>query len=147
MEKVSDAVRQEKSRELANAEIEAIKQALAKGESWENIVETYSAAVLTPRPFSRRQQYIAEAQGNSEEFAKIAFNLQDGEYSEFIELADDYAIIRVKERIGIDPEKFEKEKDTLTQKLLRQKQDTVFQEYIEELRQNADIKYAENLFS
>ena len=147
MEKVSDAVRQETSRELANAEIDAIKQVLAEGESWENIVEKYSAEMIAPRPFSRRQQYIVEAQGNSEEFAKIAFNLKDGEYSEFIELADDYSIIRVKERIGIEPEKFEKEKDTLTQQLLRQKQDTVFREYIEELRQNADIKYAENLFS
>ena len=146
-ENVSEAVRQEKATELAKAEIEKIEQALTDGATWEEIIEQYTAETISPRPFSRRQRYISESQGKSEEFVKVGFTLKDGENSSVIDLSDAFCILRVKDRIGIDMEKFQEEKNTLKQKLLRQKQDTVFREFIEELRQKADIKIKEGLFS
>ncbi|PIE34816.1 hypothetical protein CSA56_06680 [candidate division KSB3 bacterium] len=146
-EAVTEAVRKEKAEELAKTEIEAIQQALADGITWENVAENYPVEIITPSPFSRRQQYINEARGESEEFVKTAFALRDGEISKPIELGDDYCVIRVKERTDIDMAAFEEEKAALTEKLLQQKQETAFRQYIDELQQKADIKYVENLFS
>lgn len=146
-DEVADAVRQEKMQELAKAEAEKIEKALAEGTAWEEITENYPVEAISPRPFSRRQPYISEARGNSEEFAKIAYALKDGENSSIIKLSEDYGIIRVKERTGIDMETFQKEKDSLRQQFLQKKQETVFREFIEELRQKADIQMAENIFS
>ncbi|GAK59961.1 peptidyl-prolyl cis-trans isomerase [Candidatus Vecturithrix granuli] len=149
-DQVEQAVRAEKAKELAKAEIERIEQALVNGMAWDTILantEEYTVEKLSPRPFSRRQSYIAEVRGNTEDFVKMAFGLHDGEYSEVFELSEAYTILRVKNRIASDMVKFEDEKETLRQQLLRQKQDTVFREFTEELRQKADIKVKENLFS
>ncbi len=144
----SDAVRQKKAEELAKAEAQKIEKALAEGIAWEEITTQYpEVEAFAPQPFSRRQQYIPEAQGKTEDVIKIAFALQDGKQSSVIELSATYAIIRVKERTGIDTEVFQKEKDSLKQQLLRQKQDTVLREFVEELRQSADIEIAPGLFS
>ncbi|MCP4402383.1 MAG: hypothetical protein GY801_34390 [bacterium] len=143
----AEALRREKATELAKAEIETIRQALTDGTSWDVIAEQDSVETITPRPFNRRQQYIAEAQGNAEEFARAAFALNGDSSSEIIELRNDYCIIRVTERQGIEPEQFEAEKGALKQRLLDQKQSTVLREYIDELQQKSDIQYAENLFS
>lgn len=149
-DQVEEAVRQEKAVELAQAESERIKQALENGTAWETLVESedFTAEAFSPRPFSRRQSYIAEVRGNTEEFVKTAFALHQGEYSDVLELSEKaFAIIRVKDHIRVDLAKFEAEKETLRQQLLRQKQDTMFREFIEELRQKADIRVKENLFS
>lgn len=149
-DQVEQAVRAEKARELAKAEIARIEQALASGVAWETILEQkeeYTVEKLSPRPFSRRQSYIAEVRGNTEDFVKMAFGLHDGEYSEIFELPDAYTLFRVKDRITSDLVKFEADKETLRQQLLRQKQETVFRDFTEELRQKADIRVKDNLFS
>ena len=81
------------------------------------------------------------------EFAETAFALNGDSPSDVIELGSDYCIIRVTERRGIDPEQFDAEKEALKQRLLEQKQSMVLREYIDELQEKADIKYAEGLFS
>jgi peptidyl-prolyl cis-trans isomerase D len=146
-EDVSEALRQEKAEGLAKAEIENIRQALTDGTPWESLAEQEHVETITPRPFSRRQTYIAEARGNAEEFTKTAFALSGDNPSEILELSSDYCIIRVTERQGIDPDAFETEKDALKERLLQQKQSTVLRDYIDELQQNAEIRYVEGLFS
>ena len=146
-EEVNEALRQEKASEMAKAESEKIRKALEEGTSWETVAEQEKVETITPRPFNRRQKYIAEAQGNSEEFVSVAFALSDDSPSEVIELNDNYCVIRVTKRQGIDPEQFETEKDELRQRLLEQKQSTVLREYIDELKEKAEIQYAEGLFS
>ncbi|PID57856.1 hypothetical protein CSB45_06455 [candidate division KSB3 bacterium] len=142
-----EAFRQEKGKELAKAESEKIQQALLSGSEWETLAEQERVESITPRPFNRRQKYIAEARENAEEFTKTAFALQDDSPSEILELGSDYCIIRVIRRQGIDPEVFEAEKDTLKQRLLQQKQRAALREYIDELEQKAEITYTEGLFS
>ncbi len=144
---VVDGVRQEKTQELAKAEAERIRKTLRENTSWEEIAEKDTVEIISPTSFNRRQSYISEAKGNSEEFVKTAYALKDNEYSSVMTLSEGYAIIRVKERIGIDNDAFQKEKDSLRQRLLRQKQDKVFREFTEELRQKAEITMAENIFS
>jgi peptidyl-prolyl cis-trans isomerase D len=142
-EKVNEAVRQEKARELAKVEAQKIEEELKNGANWDEIIEKYSAEKFSPKPFSRRQLYISEVGGKAEEFVRVAFSLKEHENSSVIELSQDYCIIRLLERTGIDEEKFEEEKKSLKQRLLKQKQETIFREFVEELRQKADIKMSE----
>ncbi len=142
-EKVAEAVRKEKARELAKTEAQKIEEDLKDGTSWDEVIEKYMVEKFSPKPFSRRQGYISEVRGKAEELIKTAFSLKEGENSSVIELSQDYCLIRLLERIGIDEEKFDKEKETLRQRLIRQKQEMIFNEFVEELKQKADIKISE----
>ncbi|MBD3307322.1 hypothetical protein GF339_12850 [candidate division KSB3 bacterium] len=147
-EDVAAAVRQEKARELAKAQAEQIRQALIEGTPAEEIAEQEAAVeTFTTTPFSRRQRYIAEAQGNTEEFVKAAFALQDGEYSTALDLSGNYGVLWVADRTGLDMEQFEADKEDLRRRLLTQKQGIVLQGFIEELRQKADIQISPRLVS
>lgn len=144
-EDVPEALRQEKAKELASAEIRKIEEELKAGIAWENVVEKYALETFSPEPFDRRERYISEVQGDIEEFVKIAFSLEEQAYSSVIDLAEKYCVIRLVEKIAIDETTFEGEKDSLKKELLRQKQNIVFEEFIEDLQQKADIRYSELL--
>lgn len=146
-EKVTEAARHEKAKELAKAEAEAIQNALTSGTAWDDITKTFTAETFSPRPFSRRQAYITEARGKSEELAKVAFGLRDGEYSQLFEIESDFCVVRVKERIAADMTQFEKEKAALKARLLQQKQQTLFREFVDGLKQQATIEYAKGMLS
>ncbi len=146
-DKVTEALRQEKAKALAKADAEAIQTALASGTPLQDVTTTFKGEAFAPRPFGKSQSYISEARGKSEELAKLAFTLRDGEYSAPFELESDYCVFRVKERTAADMQAFEQEKAKLTEQLLKQKQDAQFREFIDELKQNANIKYKEGLFS
>jgi peptidyl-prolyl cis-trans isomerase D len=142
---VTEVVRQEKAKEQAKAEAEKIAEALKSGGNWEEVVKQYSVETFSPEPFSRRQSYISGIRGDTEEFIKIAFSLEDQNSSSVIELTDKFCIIRLVEQVPIDEESFTDEQGSLKQQLLRQKQNTVFQEYVDDLRQKAEIKVSEAL--
>lgn len=146
-DKVSEALRQEKAKALAKADAEAIQAALASGTPLQDVTATFKGEAFAPRPFSQGQSYISEARGKSEELAKLAFMLRDGEYNAPFELDSDYCVFHVKARTSADMQAFEKEKAALMEQLLKQKQNTQFREFIDELKQNANIKYREGLFS
>lgn len=144
-EKVTVAVRQERAKELAKAEAQKIEAELKEGTDWEEVIEKYSLEKFSPEPFSRRQYYINEFREKSEDVIKVAFSLKENEQSGVLELPQNYCIIRVVEKTVIDEEKFQEEKETLKEQLLRKKQNTVFRELVEELKQKADIKVSELL--
>lgn len=142
---VTEAVRQEKAREQAKAEAQTIAKALKAGATWEDVAEQYSVETFSPDPFSRRQSYISGIQGTTEDLIKTAFALKEQESSPVIELTDRFCIIRLLERIPIDEEAFAEEQESLQEQLLKQKQNTVFQEYVDDLEQQAEIKISEAL--
>ena len=144
-EDVTEALRQEKAKDLANAKAQEIEDALDAGADWATIIETEPVELLTPSAFSRRQKYITEFQGNVDKVSQIAFALQQDEVSPLIDLSDQYVIIRLVEKLPIDEEAFAEEKETLTQDVLTQKQNAVFDEFVDELRQKADIRVSELL--
>jgi peptidyl-prolyl cis-trans isomerase D len=142
---VTESLRQDKANELAQAKAQEIKNALDAGAEWATVAEEEPVELLAPEPFSRRQQYITEFPGDTESVIKTAFALQAGETSAPLDLSDQYAIIRLVEKLGIDNTAFVEEKATLTQSVLAQKQNTVFDEFVDELRQQADILVSELL--
>lgn len=146
-DKVSEALRQEKAKALAKTDAEAMQAALAAGTPLQDVTATFKAEAFAPRPFARSQSYISEARGKSEELVKLAFTLRDGEYSAPFEIESTYCVFRVKERTPADMKAFEQEKAALAEQLLKRKQDAQFREFVDELKQKADIKYKEGLFS
>ena len=143
-DKVTEAVRKEKAGELAQAEAEKIAADLKNGVTWEDMLKKYATAEkFAPEPFSRRQWYISEVKGDSAELVKTAFALKNEEHSAVINLSPNYCIIRIVEKVGIDEKKFGEEQEKVKQQLLRQKQETGFREFVEDLRQKADIKLSQ----
>jgi len=146
-DKVADAVRKEKAKEFARAEAQKVEADMKTGIAWEEILKKYAVAKFAPEPFSRRQFYLNEVKGNAEELIKVAFALKVEENSSVIELSQEYYIIRLMEKIGIDEKKFAEEQEKLKQQLLRQKQETVFREFGDELRQKAEITVSKSIKS
>jgi peptidyl-prolyl cis-trans isomerase D len=144
-EQVQTALRKEKAKDLAKAEAQTVEADLKNGADWEAVIQKYTLEKLAPEPFSRRQNYLAEFPGKAAEVIKIAFGLKEGERSAVVELPENYCLIRMVKKTGIDAAKFTTEKDTLKKQLLQQKQNQVFQDFVEELKQKADIKISDRM--
>jgi peptidyl-prolyl cis-trans isomerase D len=144
-EEVSDAVTQKKARELALAEAQNLKSRLADGTSWEEVSASEIVEMVTPEPFSRRSSYLYEFGGNADDVIAAAFSLEEQTSSDVIELPAAYCLVYLEEKLAIDASEFEAQKADLTQQLLSQKQNLVFDEFVEELKQNAEIKISELL--
>lgn len=142
---VMEAVRKEKAKEQAKAAAQKIVDDLKAGTTWESVVTQGTVEKFTPEPFNRRQRYISEVGTTAEQLVKTAFALNVQETSPVLDLTDKFGIIRLVEKIAIDEEQLKKEKTTLQDRLLWQKQDRVFQEFIEGLKQKADIQVAKQL--
>ena len=97
------------------------------------------AKILIALVLHRRQTHINGVDGNVQDAIKMTFPLKEGEFSPVIEMSQNYGIIRLLEKIGFDEEKFTQEKDILRRQVLQQKQNTVFRQFIEDLKQKAII--------
>ncbi|MDP1852966.1 MAG: SurA N-terminal domain-containing protein [Candidatus Omnitrophota bacterium] len=105
-------------------------------------------------PLFKRNSPI-EGIGVSEEFAASAFNLTQGipevadasaisnvnnNINDIIEINKNfYIILGIKEFIGIDKEKFAKERQDVTDKLLSQKKEEAFMKFMQELKGKAKL--------
>lgn len=79
------------------------------------------------------------------EFEKAAFGLKPGEVSGIIKTPYGYHLIKVVDRQRSRPYKFEEVKDQLKQKLLADKQRRRFEEWLTQLRSQAQVKVEEGL--
>lgn len=74
--------------------------------------------------------------GASDTFWTNAANLKENRISEIIGLPSGFYIIKLKSRVPVDEEKFNKEKIELSQKLLLQKKQEYFIKFLGELKKN-----------
>ena len=72
-------------------------------------------------------------------FSEVAFNLSEGEVSDFVETQYGIHIIKVHERKEAETQSFEEVKGQLRETLLQQKRSEAFNVYSSQLRQEADI--------
>ena len=143
---VKDAVIQKKAGELALTEAQALKDALDAGTTiWADMLADEQNETISPEPFSRRQQYVSELGSKTKDVAALAFGLQEGAVSEVVELSDAYCILSLKEKVAIDEDLFAEQKAELTKQLLSKKQNLVFDEFVEDLKQQAEIRISELL--
>jgi len=79
------------------------------------------------------QDYI-EGIGSSEIFWQEAQKLSEESFSEIITMPSGYYIIKIKERVPFDEEKFNQEKQEFSQKLLLLKKQDYYLKFLEELK-------------
>ena len=143
---VKDAVVQKKAGELALAEAQMLKDALDAGTTtWADLLADEQNETVSPDPFSRRQQYVSEFGSKTKDVAAIAFGLSEEAVSEVVALSDAYCIVSLKEKVAIDEDLFAEQKAELTKQVRSQKQNLVFDEFVEDLKQQAEIRISELL--
>ena len=111
-----------------------------KKRSLSSIAEEIKLKVLTPEAFKRAG--VPEELGPSQELASHAFGLVKGGFG-MAQAGSDVILFEVLEGPKADMKKFETEKADFRQGLLRLKKAMVFNQYLEKLRQAANIRFEE----
>lgn len=86
-----------------------------------------------------RSSYISGI-GSSDSFFAAVSGLKQGEVSEIVEMEQGLFVIKLKQSIPIDEERYEKEKEDFARKLIFKEKQARFTEFLLELRRKADLK-------
>ena len=87
----------------------------------------------------KRTDYIPSV-GSNPEFIEIAFNLKKDELSRPVKVENGYALIWLIKYLPIDEQKLEKELEDYRTKVLEQKKYLVYSEWLNELKQEANLR-------
>lgn len=98
--------------------------------------------------FAKNARYVPRV-GVSPELAEAAFALTDEApvADQIFEVSNRFFVVRLKERERPDPAKFEEEKESLKQSLLRARQNAALDQFLEELRAKAKVETNQVLLS
>ncbi|MBN1521225.1 MAG: peptidylprolyl isomerase [Candidatus Aureabacteria bacterium] len=135
-------IRSEEEDAKKKEQMEDIRQKILKGENFEKMAKAFSDC-----PSSKNGGNLGHlTRGQTvPEFEEVAFKLEVGQISEVIRTGFGYHIIKVTEK---NPEKLtslEEAKEGIIAHLKKPKRRDIFQTYMKELREKADIKiYEEN---
>ncbi|ETX03535.1 MAG: hypothetical protein ETSY2_33190 [Candidatus Entotheonella gemina] len=142
-ERVTNDLKQQKSRDLANQTADDWAAKLQSGTSLDELAKTRDMQVAETGLFKRNDsipQY-----GRSAAFSRMAFDLQPGE-SAAVHDGSRHAVIQVTERKPADMADFETRKQATREQLLRQKQqqaraafDNALRDEFQQLRESGDI--------
>jgi peptidyl-prolyl cis-trans isomerase D len=142
-ERVANDLKQQKSRDLASQTADAWAAKIQAGTSLKELAQTFDVQVAETGLFKRNDsipQY-----GRSAAFSRMAFDLQPGA-SAAVHDGARHAVIQVTERKAADMADFEAQKQTVRERLLRQKQqqarvafDNALRDEFQQLRENGDI--------
>jgi peptidyl-prolyl cis-trans isomerase D len=137
LEKVEERIRMKLAgeKEEKKAEEEAEKK-------WKEIQSASGASQgekFEEAGFFKRGGFIPKL-GWVPEVVETAFSLELGESSKVIKTRRRYFIIQLREKKGIDKEKFQEEKEKTAGRLLRQKSGQLYNEWLQQLKSRAEIK-------
>lgn len=132
---------------LVNTEEEAknILERIKKGESFSKLAKSLSKDKNSAKKggdlgFFGRGQMVPE-------FERAAFNLRVGEVSNPVRTRFGYHIIKITDRKEGIPVSFEEAKDAIRRRLLAEKQRSLFDSYIENLKKNSKITKNEDVLA
>lgn len=144
-EKVIDLLKDKKAREIARQKAQEFIAALApKTTGASSIIDFEKIAQdkkleIKETPLFSREAYIPEL-GMAQQLKEAAFQLKKDEIAkEPVELEQGFYCIQSVETIGVDQEKFLKEKDDFKEKLISQKKNNVFSDYFNKLKKQAHL--------
>ena len=138
-DKARSAVADEMAKDVALKKteeyLEAMKEELNKTKL-KNFPEAAKALKLEihQTPVFNRGQYLPQI-GISKEFQEAAFNLTNGnKLSNVVEIAKGYCILHLDNYIPIEESEYEKAKEELAKTISQEKQNTVFGDFVAQLR-------------
>ncbi len=121
----------------ALASIQSLKQRIDNGEPFANLAMEYSDCPSKAKGgdlgFFTRGQMV-------QPFSEAAFSLQPGQVSDVVETRFGYHLIRVTERQAAQQLAFNDVKEDISIRLRRQQEEKMVGEYIEKIKEKADIQ-------
>ncbi len=125
--------------EKARLQGEEVRAGLAGG-NLDALTGEWTDRVATTDPITRQQAFIPRI-GQDLAFIRGAFQLAGtGTLSELVEGERGYYLIQLETRAPIDESTYEMMKESLKRQLLLQKQNQLYQEWLSNLREDADIE-------
>ncbi len=134
-ERVREALVQERSRELAQKKATELLSELQAGRTLEEVAQRLQTEVEHTGLFARST--TLPKLGRPTEFIKETFGMAVGE-ARLIGLQEQPVIAVVTERTAFDNEAYEKEQAQIRQRVLRQKQDHMFTQWINDVRRHME---------
>jgi len=138
---VREDVKKKKGGDMARTKAEKLLEELKTAKERKRLVSKNRLKIEETGFFKRRGGAIPKV-GYSEEINKDAFLLTpDNPYANKVfKVNDSYFILRLKEKKGIDKDKFESEKDRFKEALLEQKKEEIFRTWLNGLKEKAEIE-------
>jgi peptidyl-prolyl cis-trans isomerase D len=128
---VREAMVQERSQALARKKAEELLSELQAGKTLEEVAQSLQTQVEHTGLFARNS--TIPKLGRPTEFIKDAFRMATGE-ARLVNLREQPALAVLTERTTFDVEAYEKEKAQVRQRLLRQKRDQTFAQWVDDVR-------------
>jgi hypothetical protein len=132
---VREALVQERSRELAQKKAEELLSALQAGTSLEELAQSGHTQVEHTGLFTRST--TIPKLGRPLEFIRETFRMGVGE-ARLVNLQGQPAIAVLTERTAFDPEAYMTEKAQVRQRVLRQKRDQTFAQWVNDIRRQME---------
>src|SRR6056297_34782 len=125
-----------KEESKAKEEIQSIKEQINSGKSFTEMAKQHSEGPYADK--GGQLGFITKGQ-ISEEFDKVAFNLNIGEISDPVKTKYGYHLIKVSDKKEAGVKSLEEVKDSIRQQLANEKKNKQWDEFVSKLRKNADI--------
>jgi peptidyl-prolyl cis-trans isomerase D len=132
---VGEALVQERAKDLARQQAAAFIDELKAGKALEELAHTLDFQTEQTGPFTRGGTIVKL--GRPQELIRTAFRMAVGE-ARLVNLSDQPAVIVLKERSAFDSEAYGREKEQVRQRVLRQKQDQVFAQWMNDRRRQIE---------
>jgi len=143
-EKVSESLIIQKAKEIANTKtfeyLEALKEELNKSKLWDFPKAAKALELeIHQTPVFSRGQYLPQI-GISKDFQESAFQLtENSKLSDVVETEKGYCILHLDNYIPVDMSEYEEAKEELAQSISMEKRNTLFGDFVMQLRLKADI--------
>ena len=134
----------ESAKKTAEQMRQEIQQKVSEGTPIQSAFLSLFSDVIQTEPIGR--QATLEKIGYHPGLVEKAFQTQEGQLGEVIEVPQGYVLFWVEKQIPIDEEKFKTEKSTYSERILQQKKSDTFNQWLTELKNKTAIKnYLANL--
>lgn len=132
---VEKGYRDEEAKKIVDLEAGKILEDFKKGKEFKKVADELKAMKGTTGYVTRNT--IASSIGRDENLVQAVFNTKKGDYNK-VKLNDNYFLIYIKDRLGIDEKKFQEEEKEFTNRLLTEKQNYAYQQWIENTKKTAE---------
>ncbi len=132
---VEKGYRDEEAKKIVDLEAGKILEDFKKGKEFKKVADELKAMKGTTGYVTRNT--IASSIGRDENLVQAVFNTKKGDYNK-VKLNDNYFLIYIKDRLGIDEKKFQEEEKEFTNRLLTEKQNYTYQQWIENTKKTAE---------